>query len=64
MLRLVVGVNADQKKLDKIQKTLDDILAKAGISIGGEFRSQYFSSEIEGDSVTNRKTETNEYIFR
>ncbi len=60
-LGLVVGVNADQKKLDKIQKTLDDILAKAGISIGGEFRSQYFSSEIEGDSVTNRKTETNEY---
>lgn len=60
---LVVGVNADQKKLDKIQKTLDDIMAKAGISIGGEFRSQYFSSEIDGDSVksSDRRVETNEY---
>lgn len=60
---LVVGVNADQKKLDKIQKTLDDIMAKAGISIGGEFRSQYFSSELDGDSIASstRRIETNEY---
>lgn len=60
---LIVIVNADEKKLDKIQKTLDNIMAKAGISIGGEFRSQYFSSEISGDSIksSDRKTETNEY---
>lgn len=60
---LVVGVNANQDKLDKIQKTLDNIMAKAGISIGGEFRSQYFSSEVNGDSVKNseRTVETNEY---
>ncbi|HEX3020394.1 MAG TPA: hypothetical protein VHP36_08820 [Chitinispirillaceae bacterium] len=60
---LVLSVNANQDKLDKIQKTLDNIMAKAGISIGGEFRSQYLSSTISGDSVksTDRKTETNEY---
>jgi hypothetical protein len=60
---LVITVNANEKKLDKIQKTLEDIMAKAGISIGGEFRSQYFSSEINGDSVksSDRKLETNEY---
>ncbi len=60
---LLVNVNADEKKLDKIQKTLENIMAKAGISIGGEFRSQYFSSEINGDSIksSDRKIETNEY---
>lgn len=38
-------------------------MAKAGISIGGEFRAQYFSSEVSGDSVkiSDRKLETNEY---
>lgn len=60
---LVVGVNAEQDKLDKIQKTLDNIMAKAGISIGGEFRSQYFTSKISGDSIEthDRAKEANEY---
>ena len=39
---LVLTVNANEKKLDKIQKSLENIMAKAGISIGGEFRGQYF----------------------
>lgn len=60
---LVIGVNADQDKLDKIQKTLDNIMSKAGISFGGEFRSQYFTSKVTGDDVdiTKRKVESNEY---
>jgi hypothetical protein len=60
---LVLTVNANEKKLDKIQKSLENIMAKAGISIGGEFRGQYFSSEASGDSVKtlDRKLETNEY---
>lgn len=65
---LVAGVYADQDKLDQIQKSLDNIMAKAGISFGGEFRSQYFASTISGDhldSISNanslRKSESNEF---
>jgi hypothetical protein len=65
---LIAGVNADQDKLDQVQKSLDKIMAKAGISISGEFRSQYLSSEVSGgkvDSISTakklRNTESNEY---
>ena len=39
---LVLTVNANEKKLDKIQKSLENIMAKAGISIGGEFGDNTF----------------------
>ena len=65
---LIAGVNADQDKLDQVQKSLDKIMAKAGISISGEFRSQYLSSEVSGgkvDSISTakklRNSESNEY---
>lgn len=65
---LIAGVNADQDKLDQVQKSLDKILAKAGISFSGEFRSQYLSSEVSGgkvDSISTanklRNSESNEY---
>ncbi|NLG16371.1 MAG: hypothetical protein GX556_03440 [Fibrobacter sp.] len=62
-LGLISGVYADQGKLDQIQKSLDNIMAKAGISIGGEFRSQYLGSKIGGDSLdpSKRSSETNEF---
>ena len=60
---LISGVYADQGKLDQIQKTLESIMAKAGISIGGEFRSQYLGAKISGDSLdqSKRTRETNEF---
>ena len=38
-------------------------MAKAGISIGGEFRSQYTGAKISGDSLdqSKRTRETNEF---
>ncbi len=46
-----------------IQKTLDNILAKEGISMGGAFRSQYLHSSISGPSTvdTRRSEEGVEY---
>lgn len=60
---LVTGANADQDKLDKVQKSLDDIMAKAGISFGGEFKSQHFGAALGGKKVdsTQRSTEANEF---
>jgi hypothetical protein len=60
---LISGVYADQGKLDQIQKSLESIMAKAGISIGGEFRSQYLGATMSGDSLdkSKRLNETNEF---
>jgi hypothetical protein len=60
---LFAGANADQEKLDKIQKSLDNIMAKAGISFNGEFKSQYFNASLGGDKVDSllRATESNEF---
>ena len=60
---LITVVNADTDRLEQIQKSLDNIMAKAGISFGGEFKSQYHSSRISGpgsDSLL-RAGESNEY---
>ncbi|MBN1600907.1 MAG: hypothetical protein JW915_04815 [Chitinispirillaceae bacterium] len=60
---LIAGASADQDKLDKVQKSLDNIMAKAGISFNGEFKSQYFNSTLGGDQVDSalRATESNEF---
>jgi hypothetical protein len=60
---LFTSSNADQDKLDKVQKSLDNIMAKAGISFGGEFKSEYFGAALGGDKVdsTQRASEANEY---
>jgi hypothetical protein len=60
---LIAGVNADQDKLDKVQKSLENIMAKAGISFNGEFKSQYFNSTLGGDQVDSslRASESNEF---
>jgi hypothetical protein len=60
----VAGANAGtQDKSIQVLKTLDTILSKAGISIGGEFKSQYFGANIggEGSDSTKRFNETNEF---
>ncbi|MBN1128145.1 MAG: hypothetical protein JXA71_04130 [Chitinispirillaceae bacterium] len=60
----VMGVCAGtQDQSVQIQKTLDTILSKTGISIGGEFKSQYFGAEIggEGHDSTRRTNESNEF---
>jgi hypothetical protein len=59
-----LGVNADTQETSKqVQKTLDTILAKTGISIGGEFKSQYLGADIsgEGSDSTRRTHESNEF---
>jgi hypothetical protein len=68
---IIATVNADSSdKLDKVQKTLEKIMAKSGIQFNGEFKSEYLSSTISGtgetDSIvvndsTQRKTESNEF---
>lgn len=62
---LIATVSAEEKteKLDKIQRTLDNIISKAGISFDGEFRSQYTPSKIGGSMAadTDRLSESNEY---
>ena len=63
---LIAGAKADSesdKGAVQVQRTLESIMAKAGISFGGEFKSQYFLSHISGESVDSlkRKSETNEY---
>jgi hypothetical protein len=53
----VCGYSADSLtvsvKQEKVMKTLEGILAKAGISFGGEFRSQFFSSQAGGAAVNS-----------
>jgi hypothetical protein len=62
---LIVGASAEESdKLDAIQKSLDKIMAKSGISIDGEFKSEYFSSKIGGHGAndsTARQEESNEF---
>jgi len=61
----IATISAEEKtdKLDKIQRTLDNIISKAGISFDGVFRSQYTPSTMSGSLAadTNRRTESNEY---
>ena len=59
-----MGANADtQDRSVQIQKTLDTILSKSGITVGGEFKSQYFGATIggEGSDSTKRTSESNEF---
>lgn len=62
---LIAGASAENSvKLDQIQKSLDKIIAKAGISFDGEVKSQFLSSQISGDGAndtTNRQHESNEF---
>ncbi|MDO5575662.1 MAG: hypothetical protein Q4F84_01170 [Fibrobacter sp.] len=62
---LVVGAyaNGAETSNKKLMDKLESIMAKAGISIGGEFKSQYFSSSIDGAGVDSsaRQRETNEF---
>lgn len=59
-----VSANADtQDRSVLIQKTLDTILSKTGISVGGEFKAEYFGAQIggEGRDSTRRTNESNEF---
>jgi hypothetical protein len=59
-----LGVNAGTQESSKqVQKTLEEILSKAGISVGGEFKSEYFNSQLggEGRDSTKRYNESNEF---
>jgi hypothetical protein len=62
---LIAGVSAENSdKLDQIQKSLDKIVSKAGISFDGEVKSQYLSSHISGDgsnTTVDRQNESNEF---
>lgn len=62
---LIAGAYADksEEKYDKIQKILENIVSKAGISIGGDVKAQYFYSGISGEGVdsSKRQAETNEF---
>jgi len=59
----VMEADFSEKKMAQIQKSIDNILAKAGISFGGEFKSQYFLSQLGGEGVDSlkRSSETNEF---
>jgi hypothetical protein len=59
-----LGVNADTQESSKqVQKTLEEILSKTGISVGGEFKSQYLRANIggAGSDSTKRTIESNEF---
>ncbi len=61
---LIAGASAEKSdKMEQIQKSIEKITAKAGISIDGEVRSQYLTSTINGNgaSDTSRKAESNEF---
>ncbi len=61
----VYGHAADSSSTSSgnILKTLEQIQAKAGISFGGEFQSQFLSANIDGDAAkaNRRNTETAEF---
>lgn len=61
---LIAGASAEKSdKMDQIQKSIEKITAKAGISIDGEVKSQYLSSTINGNGANDmeRKAESNEF---
>ncbi len=51
------------ERIKKLQETVDKIMSKAGIHFGGEFRSQFMNSTINGEASTDsmRRSETVEY---
>jgi hypothetical protein len=59
----VFAADQDSTSQKPLSKELEGILAKAGISFDGEFRSQYLSSQIgdTGASKTRRSFESAEY---
>jgi hypothetical protein len=59
-----LGANGESQQSSKqVLKALDEILAKSGISVGGEFKSQYFGANIggPGSDSTRRTNESNEF---
>lgn len=70
---LILGISAwavedsveavDESRLDRIEKTVRKVISKAGINIGGEFRSQFLLSRVKGNAVEKnyRKDENVEY---
>jgi hypothetical protein len=60
---LLINVHAEDDKLAKVKNGLDNIMAKAGISFNGEFKSQYFGAKIDGPGVDSslKQSEANEY---
>ena len=52
-----------EARLKKLGESIQEIANKAGISLGGEFRSEYFASTLSGASRnrSGRSTESNEY---
>jgi hypothetical protein len=53
----------DESRLDKIEQAVSNALSKAGVNFGGEFRSQFLTSGVEGRAVTKsyRKGEDVEF---
>ncbi|MGM0443756.1 MAG: hypothetical protein ACQEQV_06165 [Fibrobacterota bacterium] len=50
-------------QLDSVTKKVDEIAAKAGISFGGSFKTQGFSSVIESDSLIDQAGKKREDIM-
>jgi hypothetical protein len=57
------AVDSTATRLGNLEKKVEWALSKAGISFNGEFRSQYFTSEITGPGAIDsaRRRESNEY---
>ncbi len=53
----------DESRLDRIENAVSKVMSKAGINIGGEFRSQFLLSRVTGNAVNEqyRKDEHVEY---
>lgn len=64
---LSVGLYAEDddkyERLNKLKETVNKIMSKAGIHFGGEFRSQFMNSTVDGNAVNEQRriTETVEY---
>ncbi|MBD3346576.1 MAG: hypothetical protein GF401_16090 [Chitinivibrionales bacterium] len=63
LLMAVYSKDTTEKRLKQLEEKVNAAMAKAGISFGGEFRSQYFLSHLGGEAAdTSKRTiETNEF---
>jgi hypothetical protein len=63
LITLLSAQDTTSSRTKYLQERIRQVLGKAGVEIGGEFKSEYFSSTISGDGLnpTGRNAETNEY---
>ncbi|MDR2592121.1 MAG: hypothetical protein LBC59_04875 [Chitinispirillales bacterium] len=52
-----------EERVDGLSAQIDRVMSKAGIHFGGEFRSQFLNSSLDGDAVADfgKKNESAEY---